>query len=460
MSKRALVVDDSQLARVTLRKLLEQRQLDVDTAESAEDALDYLRHNAPPRVIFLDHMMPGMDGFQTITELKKNPDTAAIPVVMYTSREGQAYMGQARALGAVDVLAKPINRAELDRILSQLELGREEIPVHGLAAVAGMNPPERPATGTAHAPEALEVLAQRAATFHADGLNSAMKALLEEHRLGLRQDLLAHSDVLAERIAARLRDNLDSGDATAAAPGASLRRPMLLLATFAVAIATIALIYGAWTARTPATAQTQEPPTVATVAPPANADEDLAAENERLREQLARRQGDRDKDSERAHIVHTLEWAANLNGQVEYDKPLLGDEQVVLLSEILSRLSAVNFRGTVRLHTHVGEYCTIRTPFGIARLPGDDQPFDSCQIIGMNPEQAVAWGARQSLGFARFLAASPLANNPSVSIELKSHGKDNPLQRYPLPGAAQTAGDWNRIARANNRVEIAIISSP
>jgi hypothetical protein len=185
------------------------------------------------------------------------------------------------------------------------------------------------------------------------------------------------------------------------------------------------------------------------------ADDGLAAENARLREQLAR--GRRDRDDERAQFVRTLEWAANLNNLVDYDKPLLGDEQVVLLSEILTRLAAVGFRGTVRITTYVGEFCTVRTPLGLARIPGDDQPFDTCQIIGMNPEQATAWGARQSLGFARFLAASPQVNNPSVRIELVSLGKDAPLQRYPLPGTVQTAGDWNRIARHNNRVEIAIV---
>ncbi|HEX9625732.1 MAG TPA: response regulator [Acidiferrobacterales bacterium] len=454
MPKRALVVDDSQLARVTLRRLLEQRQLDVDTAESAEDALDHLRRNAPPSVIFLDHMMPGMDGFQTMSELKRNPITAAIPVVMYTSREGQAYMGQARALGAADVLAKPVNQAELDRILQRLELGADVAAapraMTGRGDAAAVSAPG-PAPESS---ESLDAIARRAAAFHAEGLDIGVKALLEEQRAALRHELLAQHDAVAERVIERLRDELGGiGAATAAPPAAALRRPALVLATVGVAIAASLMIYNAWVTReSPPAAEPASPPAAA---PAPVADDGLAAENARLREQLARNRGERLSD--RAQLVRTLEWAANLNGQVEYDRPLLGDEQVVLLSEVLTRLSAVEFRGTVRVTTHVGEFCMVRSPLGLTRLPGDDQPFDSCQVMGMSVEQASAWGARQSLGFARFLATSPLANSPSVRIELQSLGKDAPLLRYPLPGTAQTAGDWNRVARHNNRVEIAIV---
>jgi CheY-like chemotaxis protein len=458
MPKRALVVDDSQLARITLRRLLEQRGLDVDTAESAGDALDFLRRNAPPGVIFLDHMMPGMDGFQTLSELKRNPVTAAIPVVMYTSREGQTYMGQARALGAADVLAKPVNHAELDRILQRLALGAD---VASLAVASGggaAGPAPGRTTGAPESgepPESLNTIAARAAAFHAEAIDHGLRALLDEQRQSLRQELHAQRDAIAERVAERLRDEPGgSATAVAASPLASLRRPVLVLATVGVAVAASLLIYNAWvTPAPPAAVEATAPPAAAARAPAAV--DGLAAENAGLREQLARIR--RDRDAERAQLVRTLEWAANLNGQVDYDKALLGDEQVALLGEILTRLAAVDFRGTVRLTTHVGEFCTVRSPLGTARLPSDDLPFDACQTAGLSAEQAVAWGARQSLGFARFLATSPLANNPSVRIELHSLGKDAPLQRYPLPGTIQTAGDWNRVARHNNRVEIAIV---
>src|SRR6187401_2016454 len=120
-SKRALVVDDSKSARAFLSRILERHEIEVDAAESAEAAIEYLARNKPD-VIFMDHMMPGMDGFQAVQSIKNNPRTAAIPILMYTSQEGDLYLGQARALGAEGVLPKQIKQADVTRMLFQLRL--------------------------------------------------------------------------------------------------------------------------------------------------------------------------------------------------------------------------------------------------------------------------------------------------------------------------------------------------
>src|SRR5512139_3645713 len=95
--KHALVVDDSKAARVALKRLLERYELVVDLAESGEEALRFLEHRTAD-VIFMDHTMPGMDGLQAVAAIKSNPRTAMIPVMMYTTKEGEVYVGQARAL--------------------------------------------------------------------------------------------------------------------------------------------------------------------------------------------------------------------------------------------------------------------------------------------------------------------------------------------------------------------------
>src|SRR5512139_1393872 len=120
-AKRALVVDDSKSARAFLSRMLEKHLLEVDTAESAEEAIDYLTRHRPD-VIFMDHLMPGMDGFQAVQAIKNNPRTATIPILMYTSQEGELYLGQARALGAVGVLPKQIKPADVSKVLYQLHL--------------------------------------------------------------------------------------------------------------------------------------------------------------------------------------------------------------------------------------------------------------------------------------------------------------------------------------------------
>src|SRR6186713_3548423 len=120
-SKRALVVDDSKSARAFLARILERHEIEVDAAESAEAAIEYLARNKPD-VIFMDHMMPGMDGFQAVQTIKNNPRTSAIPILMYTSQEGDLYLGQARALGAEGVLPKQIKQSDVTKMLFQLRL--------------------------------------------------------------------------------------------------------------------------------------------------------------------------------------------------------------------------------------------------------------------------------------------------------------------------------------------------
>src|SRR6202050_5227829 len=119
--KRALVVDDSKSARVILSRMLEKYDIEVDMAESAELAIEYLKHDRPD-AIFMDHLMPGMDGLQAVKAIKGNPQTAMIPIMMYTSQEGELYVGQARALGAMGVLPKQVRPVDVSKVLYELHL--------------------------------------------------------------------------------------------------------------------------------------------------------------------------------------------------------------------------------------------------------------------------------------------------------------------------------------------------
>jgi CheY-like chemotaxis protein len=148
-AKRALVVDDSKSARLFLSRILERHEITVDAAETAEQAIEYLARTRPD-VIFMDHMMPGMDGFQAVQTIKNNPRTSSIPILMYTSQEGDLYLGQARALGAEGVLPKQIKQADVTRMLYQLRLvadrrGEERISFTPNSASADLTPANEPA---------------------------------------------------------------------------------------------------------------------------------------------------------------------------------------------------------------------------------------------------------------------------------------------------------------------------
>jgi CheY-like chemotaxis protein len=81
----ALVVDDSMLIRYTVCRFLEERGFTVESATNGVEALQILER-VHPDLIFTDMQMPKMSGSELITELKKNPNTASIPIIIVAGR--------------------------------------------------------------------------------------------------------------------------------------------------------------------------------------------------------------------------------------------------------------------------------------------------------------------------------------------------------------------------------------
>jgi len=86
MTRMALVVDDSMLIRHTVCRFLEERGYAVESATNGVDALERLKE-IHPDILITDMMMPKMDGSQLITELKKHPSTARIPIILLAGRQ-------------------------------------------------------------------------------------------------------------------------------------------------------------------------------------------------------------------------------------------------------------------------------------------------------------------------------------------------------------------------------------
>ncbi|MGF2735208.1 response regulator [Marinobacter sp. DUT-1] len=118
--KNALLVDDSKVARFALSKLLEGRDMQVNMAGSAEEALDFLNSHERPDVIFMDHLMPGMNGVEATRAIKGNPDTADIPIIMCTSRKSPSFTEEAKNFGVYNILTKPPQTEGLGEVLDQL----------------------------------------------------------------------------------------------------------------------------------------------------------------------------------------------------------------------------------------------------------------------------------------------------------------------------------------------------
>ncbi|MBK8509476.1 MAG: response regulator [Candidatus Competibacteraceae bacterium] len=185
-----------------LRKMLQGFGLTVDTVDSAEEALNYLRGQRPD-AIFMDHTMPGLDGVAAVRQIKREPGTAPIPVTMYTSKDDQAYQDEARAAGAIGVLVKPATPDALGIILKKMnELFdatlAANIPVAAPAAVAPTP------VGEAMSTEQMEKIAlEKAEGVVYNAIESQVLPLINDVIAKVRRDLEASQETTSARVASR-----------------------------------------------------------------------------------------------------------------------------------------------------------------------------------------------------------------------------------------------------------------
>jgi two-component system, NtrC family, sensor kinase len=122
-----LIVDDVPTNIKVLMDLLDESGFDISVAKSGESALEKVQ-KVSPDLILLDIMMPGIDGFETCSRLKANPQTKDIPVIFMTALSDPVDKVKGLQLGAVDYITKPIHQEEvLARINVHLELRKARL---------------------------------------------------------------------------------------------------------------------------------------------------------------------------------------------------------------------------------------------------------------------------------------------------------------------------------------------
>ena len=351
MSKTALIVDDSRSARIVLKKMLEAHELGVDTAESAEDALVYLNDHRPD-VIFMDHLMPGMDGFEAVSAIKNNPDTATIPIMMYTSQEGELYVGQARALGAVGVLPKQIEPVEVSKVLQSLRVIGSE------TAQQDNGEMQFRADDSSGEYPGLETLDQ--------DLSLLIQDLFDQQRAVLRRDLLDSYEAIATRVADEIRPQESTSDQEAIEPQVEGWSRLQRIAVIVLAVCSMIFAALYWQ-REQSWRSTQL---------------ELLATQQELSDQRAADvnsslQVEQRLDSYEQAVtimitsaVESLEWGANQSTTYAFDELPMGDRRLALVEQLTDRLSALNFSGVIRIESHVGDYCMIASgPDGYQLMP-------------------------------------------------------------------------------------------
>ena len=437
-AKRALVVDDSKSARAFLAKLLEEQSLEVDAAETAEQAIDYLAHHRPD-VIFMDHLMPGMDGFQAVQAIKSNPRTAMIPILMYTSQEGELYLGQARALGAVGVLPKSVAPADVRTVLQQLHLVDAE-----------------PATVAAQ-PELLDAAEAVAATVEVESTAHLITESIAAERIrdemaALRHHVAEQLEHFSQRVSGELRTALRDAQPMVADPlppqEPERASPASWILALAAGLAAVVLGTLWWQATLREQALRNE----------------LADSRATVAELSARLTPAPAAATESAAVAAPQEATGGAAApvppqvvKVPFGEAPLAGSRIERLRDFVSRLLAQNARGTVEVRRYAGRFCLSGGNEGYS-LADANMPYIKCELVADATDPQLRVGAPESIAFANMLTELRRQAGDAIRIDVQEGRNDNTVTAYPeiggTPPRVPTAGEWNAAAETNNRVEI------
>jgi len=446
--KSALVVDDSKSARVILSRMLEKYDIEVDMAESAEQAIEYLKSNRPD-AIFMDHLMPGMDGLQAVKAIKGNPQTAMIPIMMYTSQEGELYVGQARALGAMGVLPKQVRPVDVSKVLYELHLlpDRRDMaepalhPVEFDSGIAVERPPSRPAAASG-----------------AIDWGRRVETVVKDQAVDIRRFIVASLDSFATRIVGDIRNDMPVQGPDPIAPPPPPPKPVWPWAAAVLAVLAVAVAFAAsWLASRNdlARARAEIAGLQSSNGELLQARADLNAAVKDLTTALATAntgQSPAAAGSSASPIQPRVEPVPY--GEIAFDRSRLD-----VLRDLLAKLEAQAFHGVVKISSSAGLFCLSgnATDGYVPAVP--TLPINRCDMIGNPLDEALSGQQRQSLAFANLVAGVRQRTAGAITVALESTGTTHAATPYPSRTESLTAGEWNRVAAANNRVEFSAESS-
>lgn len=436
MSKTALIVDDSKSARLVLKRLLETHALDVDTAESAELALDYLNDHRPD-VIFMDHMMPGMDGFEAVSAIKNNPQTATIPIMMYTSQKGEVYVGQARALGAVGVLPKEVEPVEVSKMLASLRVIDEHVDAAEILPQPRSGGDSAEHYGLEHIDNNIRIL---------------IEDLFDQQRAILRRDLLDSYESIAARVADEMRVPADDPPNKQAVVNDRLpTQYQVATVVLGVLVLIFAWLYWEREQRWLAVRQQNED-LLSALEQQQSIDAQGAVEVQQRLDSYQRSLGDT-----YGAALGAIEWGINQTAIYEFGDIPLGDNRLPAFEALLAQLLELGFSGQIQIESRVGDFCLTMSANDTYVLAAADIAVSQCDLLGFESTEAAEFGQRQSVAFANFINTVEQQTAGQLRFELVSLGNSAPLVSYPVVESGLTAAEWNSVAVLNNRVNVSLL---
>jgi hypothetical protein len=379
-----------------------------------------------------------------VLAIKGNPLTAMIPIMMYTSQEGELYVGQARALGALGVLPKQVRPVDVSKVLYELHLmpDRRDITEGALAPVELQD----------GAPIARAPAAAAGATSAGDW-GRRLELALKDQAADVRRFIVASLDSFASRIVSDMRDSIPAPTLEFPPPPARAARPTWPWAAGLAAACLIAVLFAAcWLIARGDLAKSR-----AEVAGLTSANTEL----QRARLDLSATV--KDLSAALAALSTSTGAAAGVGisliaprtetvpyGEIPFDRGRLD-----VLRELLAKLEAQGFHGVVKITSLSGLYCLSGNATDGFTPAGASLSASKCDVVGNPFEESLSGQQRQSLAFANLIAGVRQRTAGAITVAIENAGSARPSTPYPARIESLTAGEWNRAAAANNRVEFA-----
>ena len=467
--KRALIVDDSTTAQYRLKKMLRRYPLDIDIVDSGEAALRYLARHAPA-VIFMDHLMPGIDGFRALQIIKSNPDTAMIPVIMYTSKSGDVYTGQARALGALDVVSKDrINATDLSKVMEAIHIyptakadESENVESAELIAAANQVTATADSVNDANTPPLDRRTSSLEQARNLDLRLSHMEHSLEDNRRFITSRVVRELQGLRQTLRQEFSDILQQQPAISApaAPaqitetktgnsGWSALAIFLSVVALAVIAYFLLLINNQLnlnqTQQDAISKQLQEVAAQATKEPEMISP---ALVNATINKPVPI------PVSPDVHLLTDLAWTFNQSGALAFHQNTIDPKPVLRLHELLHRLASNGFKGTATVNIYVGDFCVAVDNMGMTQLAPTNKTLGDCML-----SSEIYTISRLLDEYTRevTMILSNLTRDVNSTIKIAITATPG-TEDYPERIPTVSARDWNAVAQNNNRLELVLVA--
>ena len=127
-----------------------------------------------------------------------------------------------------------------------------------------------------------------------------------------------------------------------------------------------------------------------------------------------------------------------------------------MIRQLLYRLARQKVSGVVDIRSFAGRFCLVGNALdGYSPAP-DETPFARCDLVGNPSEEALSALQRTPLALANLIGEVRASTHGALAAQVSVGDTASVLTPYPTPSAELSAGDWNRAASANNRVEIRV----